>query len=120
MYFTIGVASALVVAIATAAVWATTKVIQLRLQLNNLLVEMIRQQEELYRNSENLDAGINNRLDRYAEHWEQALDQAITDARLEVEDTRRYIDSRVDKLLQQVYNNPSLGLSTDNKQLIKG
>jgi hypothetical protein len=109
MYFTIGVASALVVAIATAAVWATTKVIQLRLQVNNLLVEMIRQQEELYRNSEDLDTRINNRLD-----------QAITDARLEVEDTRRYIDSRVDKLLQQVYNNPNLGLNTDNKQLIKG
>jgi hypothetical protein len=118
MYFTLGIASVLVTALAVATIWAVVKVVK----LNNTVEDL---SGDIYRNFDitshnfaiqnsmilvttisNLDHTINHRIDKV----------------IDVQDTihqenRRYVDSRIDKML----NDPKFCLNNKNtKQLING
>lgn len=117
MYFTLGIASVLVAALAVATIWAVVKVIKLNKTVEDVSINVYRNFDDTSRNCNsqfndlrttisNLDHTINHRIDKV----------------IDVQDTihqenRRYTDSRIDKML----NDPKFCLNNKNtKQIIKG
>lgn len=117
MYFTLGIASVLVTALAVATIWAVVKVVKLNNTVEDLSIDIYRNFDDTSHNCNyefndlrttisNLDHTINHRIDKV----------------IDVQDTihqenRRYVDSRIDKML----NDPKFCLNNKNtKQVING
>lgn len=117
IYFTLGIASVLVIVLAVATIWAVVKVVKLNNIMEDLSTALSRTFDEIHHNFDskhnelstilsNIDYTINARIDRI----------------IDVQDTihqenRRYVDSRIDKMLNDskfCLNNKS------TKQIING
>ena len=123
LYFTLGIASVVVAAVAVGAVWAMFKVAKLNAMLNDVAQQFASTHRDITMVERTIQNGIDNerremdrRLDLFERNMQemfQQTDQQIRGVDEHVQrvtdELYRYIDSRVDKLAAK-----------QEKQLIKG
>ena len=81
--FTLGVLSVIVVAFVAVLVWGIVKVVKQQKQINSLQSEL----ERVWQNNKQLNHEIHQRISSHHESVLRSIDE-----------TRSYIDSRIDKL----------------------
>jgi hypothetical protein len=117
IYFALGIASVFVTALAVATIWAVIKVIKLK----DLDREFDRIMNVRFNELEQYTHSVQNELSTRISNTDHLINTRI-DKVIDVQDTihqegRRYVDSRIDKLL----NDPKFCLNNKStKQLIKG
>lgn len=117
IYFALGIASVFVTALAVATVWAVIKVIKIKEQARELDHTMNANYNELEQHTLSVERELSTRISNTDHLINTRIDKVI-----DIQDTihqegRRYVDSRIDKLL----NDPKFCLNNKStKQLIKG
>jgi len=117
IYFALGIASVFVTALAVATVWAVIKVIKIKEQARELDRVMDSRLNGLQQYAHSVESELSTRISNTDHLINTRIDKVI-----DVQDTihqegRRYVDSRIDKLL----NDPKFCLNNKStKQLIKG
>ena len=105
LYFTLGIASVVVAAVAVVAVWAMFKVAK----LNSMLRDVEQQFGSTHRDITMVEQTIMNNMDHFSRDMDSRIETLYRDLDRRFEESIRHTDSRVDKLAAK-----------QEKQLIKG
>jgi hypothetical protein len=125
VYYALGIASVFVVALAIATIWAVVKVIKIKEQARELDHVVNAKFNQLERHTLSVESELSTRISNEVLLKQFETDQLINtriDKVIDGQDIihqegRRYVDSRIDKLL----NDPKFCLNNKStKQLING
>ena len=105
LYFTLGIASVVVTAVAVVAVWAMFKVAKLNATLRNVEQQFA----STHRDITMVEQTIMNNIDHLSRDMDSRIETLYQDLDRRFEESIRHTDSRVDKLAAK-----------QEKQLIKG
>jgi H2-forming N5,N10-methylenetetrahydromethanopterin dehydrogenase-like enzyme len=131
LYFTLGIASVVVTAVAVGAVWAMFKVAKLNAKLNDVDqqfasthrdITMVEKtiMNNIEHNQRDLDAKFNDLyrdLDERFSGTHREIDERSQETQKQFDDVYRTIDSRIDKLAAR---SNAYDLMKEKKQLLKG
>ena len=105
LYFTLGIASVVVTAVAVVAVWAMFKVAK----LNSMLRDVEQQFGSTHRDITMVEQTIMNQINNNQQELDRTFDNTHREMEERFQEVYRTIDSRIDKLAAK-----------QEKQLIKG
>jgi hypothetical protein len=117
MYFTLGIASVLVTALAVATIWAVVKVVKLNNTVEDLSGDLYRTFDQIHHDFDSKHNELSMKLSNTDHTINHRIDKVIDVQDTIHQENRRYVDSRIDKML----NDPKFCLNNKNtKQLING
>ncbi len=117
VYYALGIASVFVVALAIATIWAVVKVIKIKEQARELDHVVNAKFNQLERHTLSVESELSTRISNTDQLINTRIDKVIDGQGIIHQEGRRYVDSRIDKLL----NDPKFCLNNKStKQLING
>ena len=96
-YFTLGIGFVFVMALAVATIWVMFRVSKIKSSLNFFEKQLESSHHDITMVEKTIENGMTNRF--------RNVDDGIRDLYRDLEECRRYIDSRVDKLTAKFENN---------------
>lgn len=123
LYFTLGIASVVVAAVAVGAVWAMFKVAKLNAMLRDVEQQFGSTHQDITMVEHTIQNNINHNmrdLDDRFESLHRELDERFKEVFITCDQLHDMIDSRVDKIYRTIDSRVDKLAAKQEKQLIKG
>lgn len=123
LYFTLGIASVVVAAVAVGAIWAMFKVAKLNSMLRDVEQQFGSTHRDITMVEHTIMNQINNKmrdLDERFNSLDRELDSKFTEASRTCDELHDIIDSRVDEIYKTIDSRVDKLAAKQEKQLLKG
>ena len=123
LYFTLGIASVVVAAVAVGAVWAMFKVAKLNSMLRDVEQQFGSTHRDITMVEHTIMNQINNKmrdLDERFNSLDRELDSKFTEVNRACDELHNIIDSRVDEIYRTIDSRVDKLAAKQEKQLLKG
>ena len=123
LYFTLGIASVVVAAVAVGAIWAMFKVAKLNSMLRDVEQQFGSTHRDITMVEHTIMNQINNKmrdLDERFNSLDRELDSKFTEASRTCDELHDIIDSRVDEIYRTIDSRVDKLAAKQEKQLLKG